>query len=285
LFPARPRRSVPIAPSPALAPPPRRAAPPGTAQARSPRVQRLFRRYARFGDLAARDELVERFLPLARGLARRYHRGTEPLDDLVQVASIGLLGAIDRFDPERGREFTTFAVPTIVGVLKRHYRDHGWAMKVQRGDKERVLTLVRATEELSARSGHAPTPIELAEHTGISLEAVLDALELAASARPSSLDGPAGGADGEPGPLGASLGGEDPELALVESRDVVASSVQTLTPRERQVLYLRFVEDRTQTEIGEAIGVTQMQVSRILRHSLERSRAYAEATAARTGTG
>ncbi len=147
----------------------------------------------------------------------------------MQVASIGLLGAIDRFDPERGREFTTFAVPTIIGELKRYYRDHGWAMKVMRGDKERVLALIRATEELSARDGHAPTPIELAEHTGIDLDAVLDALELAVAARPSSLEEPAGGADGEPGTLGASLGGDDPELELVESRDVVASSVRTLT--------------------------------------------------------
>ena len=157
-------------------------------------------------------------------------------------------------------------------------------MKVRRGDKERVLALTRATEELSARHGHAPTPIELAEHTGIGLEAVLDALELAAAARPSSLDEPAG-RDGDPRPLGASLGGEDPELELVASRDVVTSSVRTLTPRERRVLYLRFVEDLTQTEIGEAIGVTQMQVSRILRQSLERSRAVAEATAARANAG
>jgi len=199
----------------------------------------------------------------------------------VQVASIGLIGAIDRFDPERGREFTTFAVPTIIGELKRYYRDHGWAMRVMRGDKERVLALSRATEELSARDGHAPTPIELAEHTGIDLDAVLDALELTAAARPSSLEEPAGGGDGDPGSLGASLGGDDPELELVESRDVVASSVRTLTARERTVLYLRFVDDLTQTEIGEAIGVSQMQVSRILRQSLERSRAYAEATAAR----
>jgi len=157
-------------------------------------------------------------------------------------------------------------------------------MKVLRGDKERVLALIRATEELSAR-GHAPTPLELAEHTGIALEAVLDALELTAAARPSSLEEPAGGGDGDPGSLGASLGGEDPELELVESRDVVASSVRTLTPRERRVLYLRFVEDLTQTEIGEAIGVTQMQVSRILRNALERSRAYAEATDSRANAG
>jgi RNA polymerase sigma-B factor len=158
-------------------------------------------------------------------------------------------------------------------------------MKVPRGDKERVLTLIRAVEELSAERGHAPTPLELAEHTGIDLAAVLDALELAEAARPSSLEEPAGGADGEPGLLGASLGGEDPALELVTSRDFVTSSVRTLTPRERQVLYLRFAEDLTQAEIGEAIGVSQMQVSRILRDSLERSRAYAEATAARANAG
>jgi len=194
----------PISALHAIAPPPRRAPLPGTAQARSPRVQRLFRRYARFGDLAARDELFERFLPLARGLARRYHRGTEPLDDLVQVASIGLLNAINRFDPERGREFTTFAIPTIVGELKRY-------------------------------------------------------------------------SDGEPCTLGESIGGEDPTLELVECRDVVTRSVRELSKREQRVLHLRFVEDMTQSEIGDRIGVSQMQVSRILRTALERSRATAAA--------
>ena len=248
-------------------------------------VRALLRRWHEHGDAAARAELAERMLPLARSLARRYSGKGEPLEDLEQVASLGLLKAIDRFDVSRDVRFATFAVPTIAGELKRYYRDHGWAMKVLRGDKERVLALTRATEELSARHGHAPTPLELAEHTGIGLEAVLDALELAVAARPSSLEEPAGGADGEPGALGASLGGEDPELELVASRDVVASSVRTLTPRERRVLYLRFVEDLTQTEIGEAIGVTQMQVSRILRHALERSRSYAEATAARADAG
>jgi RNA polymerase sigma-B factor len=222
---------------------------PGTAQARSPRVQRLFRRYARFGDLAARDELFERFLPLARGLARRYHRGTEPLDDLVQVASIGLLGAIRRFDPERGREFTTFAIPTIVGELKRYYRDYGWAMKVSRGDKDRVVALNHSIEELSTRVGRSPTPRELADHTEMSLEEVLAGLELAAAAWPASLEESGGRADGEP-----------------------------CTISEQRVLYLRFVEDLTQTEIGDRIGVSQMQVSRILRTALERSRECAGAT-------
>jgi RNA polymerase sigma-B factor len=240
-------------------------------------VQRLFRRYARFGDLAARDELFERFLPLARGLARRYHRGTEPLDDLVQVASIGLLGAIARFDPERWREFTTFAIPTIVGELKRYYRDYGWAMKVPRGEKDRLVTLNRSIEDLSTRRGRSPTPRELAEYTDMSLEQVLSGLELAAAAWPASLEDSGGRADGEPCTIREAIGGEDASLELVECRDVVTRSVQGLSPREQRVLYLRFAEDLTQSEIGERIGVSQMQVSRILRAALERTRAHAGA--------
>jgi RNA polymerase sigma-B factor len=238
-------------------------------------VQRLFRRYARFGDDAARDELFERFLPLARGLARRYHRGTEPLDDLVQIASIGLLNAIVRFDPDRGREFTSYAIPTIVGELKRYYRDYSWAMKVPRGDKDRVVALTRAIEQLSTRHGRSPTPQELAAHAGMSLEEVLRGLELSAAAWPSSLEEAAERSDGEPGTLGESVGGEDPELERVESRDVVERSVRGLSEREHRVLHLRFVEDLTQSEIGEHIGVSQMQVSRIVRRALERSREHA----------
>jgi RNA polymerase sigma-B factor len=222
---------------------------------------------------------MERFLPLARGLARRYCRGTESLDDLVQVASIGLLGAIDRFDPERGREFTTFAVPTIVGELKRYYRDYGWAMKVPRSDKDRVLLVTRAIEELSARDGHSPTPRELADHTGLALEEVLAGLQLAAAAWPASLEDGAERVDGEPCTIGCSLGGEDPKLELVEDRDAVRRCVRPLSPREHRVLYLRFVEDLTQLEIGEDVGLSQMQVSRILRTALERARAHAAAGA------
>jgi len=240
-------------------------------------VQRLFRRYARFGDVAARDELLERFLPLARGLARRYRRGTEPLDDLVQVASIGLLNAIERFDPERGREFTAYAIPTIVGELKRYYRDYGWAMKVPRGDKDRVVALNRSIEVLSTRDGRSPTPQQLAEHAAMTLEDVLRTLELSAAAWPASLEESSDRHDGEPCTLGESLGDEDPTLALVESRDVVQRSVRTLSQREQRVLHLRFVEDLTQSEIGDRIGVSQMQVSRILRRALERSRENAGA--------
>jgi RNA polymerase sigma-B factor len=193
----------------------------------------------------------------------------------VQVASIGLLGAINRFDPERGREFTTFAIPTIVGELKRYYRDYGWAMKVPRGDKDRVVTLNRAVEELSTGRGRSPTPHELAEHTDMTLEQVLSGLELAAAAWPASLEESGGRADGEPCTIREAVGGEDATLELVECRDVVTRSVERLSPREQRVLYLRFVEDLTQSEIGDRIGVSQMQVSRILRVALERTRAHA----------
>jgi RNA polymerase sigma-B factor len=235
-------------------------------------VKRLFRRYHRFGDLAARDELFERFLPLARGLARRYQRGAEPHDDLAQVASIALLGAIDRFDPERGREFTTFAVPTIAGELKRYYRDHCWAMKVSRGDKDRAVALNRSIDELAARCGRSPTPAELAAHAGFSVAQVLAALELAGAAWPSSLDDPGGPGDDDAGTIADTLVFDDPTLEAVERRDLVARSVRGLEPRERRVLYLRFVEDLTQAEIGRRIGVSQMQVSRILTAALEHSR-------------
>jgi RNA polymerase sigma-B factor len=268
-FPARqPGRSVPIA---TAAPVPfrPRGTPPGTAQARSRRVQRLFRRYHRFGDLAARDELFERFLPLAHGLARRYQRGAEPHDDLAQVASIALLGAIDRFDPERGREFTTFAVPTIAGELKRHYRDHCWAMKVSRGDKDRAVALNRCIDQLSTRLGRPPTPAELAAHTGFTLAQVHAALEVTAAAWPSSLDEPTSPGDDEPTTIAETLVFDDPTLEAVERRDLVARSVRGLEPRERRVLYLRFVEDLTQAEIGQRIGLSQMQVSRILHAALE----------------
>jgi RNA polymerase sigma-B factor len=269
-----------------LASPPSRDPRPGTAQARSQRVQRLFRRYVRFGDLAARDELFERFLPLARGLARRYQRSSEPLDDLVQVAGIALLRAIDRFDPERGREFTTFAIPTITGELKRHFRDHGWAMKVPRGPKDRLVTVNRCVTRLSAANGgRSPTPAEVAAECGLRVEDVLDALELSAAARPVSLDSPAGRGDGELGTVAETVGADDPALELVERRDVVVRSLRALTPREHRVLYLRFFEDCTQLEIGRDVGLSQMQISRILRTSLERAREEAAGGTASQATG
>jgi len=172
-------------------------------------------------------------------------------------------------------------VPTIIGELKRHYRDRCWAIKVVRSDKERVLDLVAAVDVLAARHGREPTAMELAAHTGMTLEAVLDGLALAAAARPDSLDEPRAGAD-EPGTLGEALGAADPALEQIELRDLVDHTVRVLSPRERYVLHLRFAEDLTQREIGAEIGVTQMHVSRMLRHAMERSRECATPTRAAT---
>ena len=241
----------------------------GPAQPDSARVERLFRRYARFGDTAARDELVRRFLPLAHRLARRYRRGPEPLDDLAQVASIGLLHAIDRFDPERGRPFTTFAVPTIVGELKRYFRDFGWAVHVSRPDKDRALAVERTVEELARRLGRSATPNEVAAALGITVEDVLDALETAAAVHAASLDVPVAVDEDESTSYAERIACHDDELDLVECRDTIARCLRGLPPTQRQIVFMRYGEDLTQSEIGARIGLSQMQVSRLLRRTLE----------------
>jgi RNA polymerase sigma-B factor len=185
---------------------------------------------------------------------------------------MGLLGAIERFDPERGREFTSFAIPTIVGELKRYFRDFGWTLKIPRSAKDRVVTLNRAIDDLSARLGRTPTATELAGATGLAVEDVLASLTLLAATRTVSLDASAARPDEDPCTVADTIGAEDPTLDLVERRDLVARSMRRLTPREHRVLYLRFVEDLTQAEIGANIGRSQMQVSRILRDALEHSR-------------
>ena len=229
------------------------------------------------GDPAAREELLRRHLPLAHRLARRYWQGSDSYEDLVQVASIGLLKAIDRFDPERGTEFTTFAVPTILGELKRYFRDCGWAVHVSRADKDRALEVTRANGELSLTLGRSATPAELAAATGLTVEEVLDGLATAAAARTTPLDAPASAEDGDSATLGDRLACEDEELARVERRDVVARSLRGLSARELEILYLRFVEDLTQSEIAARIGVSQMHVSRLIRRALARLRTVAEA--------
>jgi RNA polymerase sigma-B factor len=240
------------------------------------RELRLFRRYGRFGDLAARDELFRRFLPLARSLASRYRQPGEPLDDLLQVAGIGLLKAIDRYDPERGVKFTSYAAPSIAGELKRHFRDRGWSIQVHRSDQERALAVTACGERLSSRLGRSPSPREIAAESELSLEEVLHALEVATSTRPLSLDAPLRDDDGDCESVGDAVGVEEGGFDLVECRAVASRVLQLLSERERQVLYLRFVEDLKQWEIGERIGVSQMHVSRILRRALERARRLAE---------
>ena len=237
---------------------------------------RLLERYHREDDKAARDALVERFLPLARQLARRYERQDEPLDDLLQVASMGLVKAIDRFDPSRGTAFSSFAVPTILGELKRYFRDVGWAVHVPRGMQERALEVNRAVSELSRTLSRSPTPAEIAEFTELALEEVLEAMEAATAYDSVSLEAPRsngdGNGDGDAGEVVDRLGGEDPGYELAEYSATIAPQLRALPERDRRVLHLRFVEDLTQSEIAERIGVSQMHVSRLIRKALEQVR-------------
>jgi RNA polymerase sigma-B factor len=239
--------------------------------------RQLLVRYHEHGDLAAREELCERFLPLARDLALRYTYTDEPVDDLVQVASLGLIKAIDRFEPGRGTKFTSYAAPTILGELKRHFRDKGWSLHVPRDLQERTLAVSRATEVLSKELGRSPKVREVAEHLGCSVEQVLEAQEAAASYEAASLDAPSTRDDGEAAALVDLLGQEDSSYELVEDREAIASTWMELPEVERQVLELRFMHDLTQREIGERIGYSQMHVSRLLRRALNRLESAAAA--------
>jgi RNA polymerase sigma-B factor len=235
----------------------------------------LFARCRRHEDARARELLAERYLPLARRLARRYQRAEEPLEDLVQVASLGLLKAIDRFDASRDVAFSSFAVPTVLGELKRHFRDRTWSVRVPRDLQELALRVDRTASELSLTSGRAPTVSELAAAVGVSEEQVLDALGAASAYRAGSLDAPRsaqGGEDAGESLVGDALGIEESGFERAEERAALAPLLALISPRERLVLTLRFGEDLTQAEIGERIGVSQMQVSRLIRAALARLR-------------
>jgi RNA polymerase sigma-B factor len=239
--------------------------------ARGREDRRLLERYHRDGDRAAREALVERFLPLARQLARRYQRGSEPLDDLIQVASLGLLKAIDRFEPDRPTAFSSFAVPTILGELKRHFRDRGWSVRVPRDLQEMSVRVERVAEELSRELGRAPTPAEIASHIGATTEQVLEAREAAGAYRAVSLDRPRDDDEDSYG-MAESMGAEDPGFGIAEDAATVERLMAVLSDREREVLRLRFEEDLTQSEIGARIGVSQMHVSRLIRQAVARLR-------------
>jgi RNA polymerase sigma-B factor len=239
--------------------------------------RQLLVRYHRNGDLAAREELIERFLPLARDLALRYTYTDEPFDDLFQVASLGLIKAIDRFEPGRGTKFTSYAAPTILGELKRHFRDKGWALHVPRDLQERALAVGRERESLSKRLGRSPTVREVALALGCSVEAVLEAAEAAASYETASLDAPVTKDEEESAALVDLLGGDDLAFELVDSRDAIANTWKTLPDVERRVVELRFMHDLTQREIGDRIGYSQMHVSRLLRRALTRLESAADA--------
>jgi RNA polymerase sigma-B factor len=239
--------------------------------------RQLFERLRRDGDSRAREELVSRFLPLARRLAARYHGAGEPYDDLVQVASLGLVKAIDRFDHVRGVAFSTYAVPTIAGEIKRHFRDNSWAVHVPRGTRDRALRVHAAIKELSEHTGVRPANGELAERLSLSELEVDDALGALGAFDAISLDGPAfQGSEPDVQTRGETLGEVDSHYELAEDRATLQKALEQIPSRDRRVLQMRFVEDRTQSDIAAHIGVSQMQVSRILRRALERLRKAVE---------
>ena len=228
-----------------------------------------FAAFATTGDPALRDQLVTEHLGLAHQLARRFVNRGEALDDLVQVASVALIKSVDRFDPDRGVEFSTFATRTIIGELKRHFRDKGWAVRAPRRIQELYLELGHVISSLSQELGRSPTVTELASATGASEEAVLEALEAGQGYRASSIDA---GAEGQPEGLSGRLGSEDSRFDGVDDRSVLAPALARLPEREQTILRLRFVDGLTQSEIASQIGVSQMHVSRLLTASLVKLR-------------
>jgi RNA polymerase sigma-B factor len=248
----------------------------------------LFARWQSDGDQAAREEIVRRFMPLARGLARRYGNSSEPFEDLLQVASLGLLKAIDRYDPERGYPFPSFAVPTILGEMRRYFRDSGWAVHVPRGTQERALKVRDAQERLANAKGHSPTVNQLAEYLELDTEEVLDSLQAIHAYQSVSLDAPRPSADDQDAvSYGESIGADDERYELIELDVTLSSVLMRIPARERAIMRMRFVDDLTQTEIAERIGVSQMQVSRLLRRSLDQLRALTHPgeDVARLGSG
>ena len=240
-------------------------------------LREQFVAYARGHDGALRDELVAAHMGLAEYLARRFANRGEPLDDLVQVASLGLIKAVDRFDPERGVEFSTYATHTIVGELKRHFRDKGWSVRAPRRMQELYLRLGKVVAILGQELGRSPTIPELAAEVKVSEEEVLEALEAGQAYRSTSLDAPTGNEEGET--LATRIGGEDPSLEDAESRATLSPLLAQLQPRERLILHLRFFDGLTQSEIATRLGISQMHVSRLLARSVAQLRSAAEAPA------
>src|SRR3954447_18990738 len=231
----------------------------------------LLRKYHEEGDLHAREKLIEQYMSLVRSLARRYAYRGEQLDDLVQIGAIGLIKAIDRFDLERGVELTTYATPNIIGEIKRHCRDRGWAVSVPRGLQELSVQLSKIIEEQTVQLGRSPTIPELAKVAGVEEEEVLEALESSRAYSSLSLSGGGGGDDDELDPM-ESIGTEEHEYEVSEDRAVLAPGFKALDERERRILHLRFFEGLTQSQIAQQVGISQMHVSRLIRRALEKIR-------------
>jgi|SRR5689334_4380940 len=246
---------------------------------RSTEERRLVERYHTDGDLLAREELIRRFLPLARKLAVRSSRG-ESVEDVYQVASVALVKGVDRYDPDRGAALSSYLVPTILGEIKRHFRDFSWAMHMPRDMHDRMMAARAASDGLWQTLGRAPTPAELAAELGVTTEEALELHEAAMALAVRSLDAPREGqGDDDIGEdLGAAVGDIDDRYEAVEDRSALAAGLRALPERERQILKMRFEDDMLQHEIAERIGISQMHVSRLLRRALDRLRTIAVAT-------
>jgi RNA polymerase sigma-B factor len=236
-------------------------------------------RYHLHGDLAARDELIRRFLPLARQLAVRSSHA-DSLEDVFQVASVALVKGVDRYDPERGAALSSYLVPTILGEIRRHFRDFNWAMHLPRDMHDRMMAARSAGDALWQQLGRAPKPAELAAELGITSEQALELNEASAALAVRSLDAPRPGRfdDDDGDDLAGSIGVEDKQFESVEDRSVLATGLRALPERERMILKLRFEDELLQHEIAERLGISQMHVSRLLRRALDRMRTIAEAS-------
>jgi RNA polymerase sigma-B factor len=242
-------------------------------------LRALHRRYRESTDPAERDrireQLVAAYHDFVYFLARKFQNRGEPLDDIVQVGYLGLIKAIERFDPDLGYEFTTFATLTVAGEIKRHFRDKGTAIRFPRRLQELHQSAVRVNEQMKNELGREPTVAELAERLGVAPEDVTEAMEMGPAQTPLSLDQSLGSADGEPGrAIAEQVGGEDPELDRVEMRDILNRAMVHLTPRERAIMAMRFYEQMSQSEIARRLGISQMHVSRLQRAALEQLRQY-----------
>ena len=234
------------------------------------KTRELFRRYKEDGDMEAREQLVMSHLNLVRFLANKFKNRGEPLDDLVQVGYLGLLKAIDRFDPDRGLEFTTYATPTILGEIKRHFRDKGWSVRVPRRLQELSAKVNQATDTLTTQFQRSPTIQEIADYLDASVDEVLEAMESSSAYSSVPLEGTGSSENDDAPSVIDRYGSEDNELAFTDDRLVIEEALKGFSPREREVIELRFLKGMTQIEIAEQLGISQVQVSRLLRRTLKK---------------
>lgn len=234
------------------------------------KTRELFRRFKEEGDMDAREKLVMSHLNLVRFIANKFKNRGEPIDDLIQVGYLGLLKAIDRFDPSRGLEFTTFATPTIMGEIKRHFRDKGWSVRVPRRLQELSAKVNQATDTLTSQLQRSPTIAEIADYLDATVDEVLEAMESSSAYRSVSLEAPSGADDDDTPSVIDRYATEDSDLAFTDDRIIIEEALASFSPRERDVIEMRFLKGMTQIEIAEKLGISQVQVSRLLRRTLKK---------------